>query len=72
MEIEIGGYTFKDHFRKIEKDDIFEVLIGIDTLKKNRFVLDLVDYTLSHKNENKDYIELTNLNFSNINDINII
>ena len=75
LEIEIGGYTFKDYFRKIEKDDIFDVLIGIDTLKKNRFVLDLVDDTLLRKNDNGDFIELSNLmynvNFSNVNDLNI-
>ena len=75
LEIEIGGYTFKDYFRKIEKDDIFDVLIGIDTLKKNRFVLDLVDDTLLHKKYNGEYIGLTklmyNVNFSNCNDINI-
>ena len=75
LEIEIGGYTFKDYFRKIEKDDIFDVLIGINTLKKNRFVLDLVDDTLLRKNDNGDFIELSNLmynvNFSNVNDLNI-
>jgi len=51
------------------------VLIGIDTLKKNKFVLDLVDDTLLHKNGNGDFIELSNLMynvyFSNIYDLNI-
>eukprot|EP00833_Pecoramyces_ruminatium_P018235 jgi/Orpsp1_1/1192267/evm.model.d7180000091854.1 len=61
LEIQIGNYSFKDYFRKIEKDDIFDILIGIDTLKKNRFVLDLVDDVLLRKDMNNEYTKLTNL-----------
>ncbi|OUM56359.1 hypothetical protein PIROE2DRAFT_65578 [Piromyces sp. E2] len=64
LEIEIGGYVFKDYFRKIEKDDIFDVLIGIDTLKRHGFILNLVDDTLLQKNTNGDYIELTKLMYN--------
>jgi len=34
LEVTIGTRTFKDHFRVIEKDDIFNILIGVDSLKK--------------------------------------
>jgi len=47
LDIEIGSYTFKDYFRKIEKDNIFDLLINTDI-----FVLDLVYDNFFYKNEN--------------------
>jgi len=35
--ITIENYIFVDYFKKIEKDVIFDILIGIDTLKRNHF-----------------------------------
>ena len=69
LEVTIGTRTFKDHFRVIEKDDIFDILIGVDSLKKNRFDINLVNDTLyyidndytSHKLADLFY----DLNFNN-------
>ncbi|ORX64101.1 hypothetical protein BCR32DRAFT_251287 [Anaeromyces robustus] len=41
LEISIGNKTFNDYFRVINKDDIFDILIGVDSLKKNRFDINL-------------------------------
>ena len=61
LKISIGNYTFIDYFRKIDKDDIFDILIGIDTLKRNRFDINLVNDTLYHIDENNNPIELASL-----------
>ena len=37
LEISIGPVTFKDYFRVIEKDDLFELLIGVDSRKINQY-----------------------------------
>lgn len=37
LNISIGGFTFKYYFRKIDKDNIFDILFCLDILKKNRF-----------------------------------
>eukprot|EP00833_Pecoramyces_ruminatium_P000624 jgi/Orpsp1_1/1174656/evm.model.c7180000050888.1 len=54
LEITIGSYKFKEHFRVIKKDDIFDILIGIDSLKLNRFDINLVEDTLYHVNNEKN------------------
>ena len=46
LEITIGPVTFKDYFRVIEKDDLFEILIGVDSLKKHKLILNFTDDTL--------------------------
>jgi len=38
LEISIGPIAFKDYFRVIEKDDLFEILIGVDSLKKHKLI----------------------------------
>ncbi|ORX42740.1 hypothetical protein BCR36DRAFT_258878, partial [Piromyces finnis] len=46
LSIKIGDLTFSEYFRLVDKDDIFDILIGVDSLKRNRFVINLVDDTL--------------------------
>ena len=61
LKISIGCRTFVEYFRIIEKDDIFEVLIGIDSLKKNRFDINLVKNKLYYIDENNNSTELVDL-----------
>ena len=61
LQISIGSKTFNEYFRVIEKDDIFDILIGVDSLKNNRFDINLVDDTLYYIDENNNYIKLADL-----------
>ncbi|OUM56112.1 hypothetical protein PIROE2DRAFT_65720, partial [Piromyces sp. E2] len=61
LKITIGSRSFVGFFRIVEKDDIFDVLIGIDSLKKNRFDINLVEDKLYYIDENNKTIELANL-----------
>ncbi len=61
LEISIGSRIFNEYFRVIEKDDIFDILIGVDSLKNNRFDINLVDDILYYIDENNKYIKLTDL-----------
>ena len=62
LTIKIGSYVFTDYFRLVEKDDIFDILVGIDTLKRNRFVLNLVDdYLYYFDEDSNNIIKLTRL-----------
>ena len=61
LSITIGNYTFVDYFRKIEKDDIFDILIGVDTLKRNRFDINLVNDTLYHIDDDNNFVKLASL-----------
>ena len=61
LKVSIGSRTFNEYFRVIEKDDIFDILIGVDSLKNNRFDINLVDDTLYYIDENNKYIRLTDL-----------
>jgi len=61
LEIAIGKHVFKDQFRVIEKDDLFDILIGVDSLKKNRFDLNLVENSLNYINESNQPTKLTEL-----------
>ena len=75
LTIKIGNHVFTDYFRLVEKDDIFDILIGIDTLKRNRFVINLVDDYLYYVDEDSNNItKLTRLyydiNFYNKNNNN--
>ena len=71
LEVSIGNKKFNDYFRVIDKDDIFDILIGVDSLKKNRFDINLVNDTLYYIDENNNYIKLTNLLYDiNLNDKN--
>jgi len=45
-------------FRKIEKDDIFDILNGVYTLKKNGFDLKLAHDCLYHIDDNDNHIKL--------------
>ena len=55
LEISIGPITFKDYFRVIEKNDLFELLIGVDSFKKHKLILNFNDDTLytTDKNNSK-------------------
>ena len=61
LQISIGSRTFHEYFRVIEKDDIFDILIGVDSLKNNRFDINLVDDVLYYIDENNNYIKLSDL-----------
>ena len=61
LQVSIGSRTFNEYFRVIEKDDIFDILIGVDSLKNNRFDINLVDDTLYYIDENNNYIKLADL-----------
>ena len=63
LEITIGNHTFREHFRVVEKDDLFDVLIGVDSLKKNRFDINLVTDKLYYIDEKNTYHELANLEY---------
>ncbi|ORX47079.1 hypothetical protein BCR36DRAFT_454686, partial [Piromyces finnis] len=67
LSIKIGDLTFSEYFRLVDKDDIFDILIGVDSLKRNRFVINLVDDILYFIDLNNNPIKLTNLCY----DINI-
>ncbi|ORX45006.1 hypothetical protein BCR36DRAFT_458154, partial [Piromyces finnis] len=67
LSIKIGDLTFSEYFRLVDKDDIFDILIGVDSLKRNRFVINLVDDTLYFMDLSNNPIKLTNLCY----DINI-
>jgi len=47
----------------VEKDDLFDVLIGVDSLKKNKFVINLVTDKLYYIDEKNTYNELANLEY---------
>jgi len=49
IEITIGDITLKEIFRLIEKDDIFNVLIGVDTLRHMKLIIDFTDNNLYQK-----------------------
>jgi len=55
LHISIGSKTFNEYFRVIEKDDIFDILIDVDSIKNNRFDITLVDDTLYYIDENNSY-----------------
>ena len=63
LEITIGNKSFKDYFRIIEKDNLFDILIGVDSLKKNRFILDFVNDTLYYVDNNNNYHKLSDLQY---------
>ena len=63
LHITIGNKSFVDLFRVIEKDDIFDILIGVDSLKRNRFSLNFVDDSLYYIDPNNSYIKLAHLNY---------
>jgi len=46
IEITIGNITSKEIFRLVEKDDIFQVLIGVDALARMKIIMDFSDHTL--------------------------
>ena len=58
LEISIGPIAFKDYFRVIEKDDLFEILIGVDSLKKHKLILNFTDDTLYTVDENNQPLKL--------------
>ncbi|ORX41609.1 hypothetical protein BCR36DRAFT_310464, partial [Piromyces finnis] len=49
IEITIGNITSKEIFRLIEKEDIFQVLIGVETLANMKLIMDFSDHTLYQK-----------------------
>ena len=51
IEITIGDITLKEIFRFIEKDDIFNVLIGVDTLRNMKLIINFTDNNLYQKLE---------------------
>ncbi|OUM61342.1 hypothetical protein PIROE2DRAFT_62571 [Piromyces sp. E2] len=53
LKLKIGTYEFEDNFRLIEDNKLFDILVGIETLKKNRFNLNFVKdklYYIDHEN----------------------
>jgi len=51
IEITIGNITSKEIFRLVEKDDIFQVLIGVDALARMKIIMDFSDHTLYQKTD---------------------
>jgi len=49
IEITIGNITSKEIFILVEKDDIFQVLIGVDALARMKIIMDFSDHTLYQK-----------------------
>jgi len=58
LQISIGSVTFKDYLRVIEKDDLFELLIGVDSLKKHKLILNFNDDMLYTTDKNNFPIRL--------------
>ena len=49
IEITIGNITSKEIFILVEKDDFFQVLIGVDALARMKIIMDFSDHTLYQK-----------------------
>ena len=66
LKINIGNREFTDYFILVDKDDIFDILIGIDTdtLKRNHFFLNLVDDYFYYVDINNNNINLSQLNYN--------
>jgi len=63
LKIEIGSYTFEEKFRVIEKSDLFDLLVGIDSLKRNRFILDFVNDKLYLIDNSDNNVEIAHLRY---------
>jgi len=61
LKIKIGSYTFEKKFRIIEKSDLFDLIVGIDSLKRNRFILDFVYDKLYLINNSGNNVEIAHL-----------
>ena len=61
LKLKIGPYEFEENFRVIDDNKLFDILIGIDSLKKNRFDLHFVNDKLYHINHNNQGEELAQL-----------
>ncbi|ORX60742.1 hypothetical protein BCR36DRAFT_438862 [Piromyces finnis] len=66
IEITIGNITSKEIFRLIEKEDIFQVLIGVETLANMKLIMDFSDHTLYQKTDDIHKIG----SFESINEMN--
>ncbi|ORX59221.1 hypothetical protein BCR36DRAFT_453729 [Piromyces finnis] len=51
IEITIGDITSKEIFRLIEKEDIFQVLIGVETLANMKLIMNFSDHILYQKTD---------------------
>jgi len=67
LTMKIESLEFLDYFKLVEKNVIFDILIGVDSLKRNKFILYLVDNSLSYINNNNQLVKLSNLSY----DINV-
>jgi len=61
LKLKIGTYEFEENFRVIDDNKLFDILIGIDSLKKNRFDLHFGNDILYHINHNNQGEELGQL-----------
>jgi len=64
LEINIGKIIFKDLFKIVEKNDIFDILIGVDSLKKHKLNLNFIDDTLYTVDQNNNPIKLTEIQYN--------
>ncbi|ORX73531.1 hypothetical protein BCR32DRAFT_285565 [Anaeromyces robustus] len=51
IEITIGNITSKEIFRLVEKDDIFQVLIGVEALARMKLIMDFSEHILYQKTD---------------------
>ncbi len=51
VEITIGDISSIEIFRLVEKEDIFQVLIGVETLAEMKLIMDFSDHTLYQKTD---------------------
>ena len=61
LKLTIGEYQFEDNFRVIEDNNLFDILVGIESLKKNRFNLNFVKdklYYIDHNNKETELAQL--------------
>jgi len=64
LEINIGKIIFKDLFRIVKKNDIFDILIEVDSLKKHKLNLNFIDDTLYTVDQNNNPIKLTEIHYN--------
>lgn len=64
LEISIGSITFTDYFRVIDKDDLFEILIGVDSLKKHKLILNFTDDYLYTTDNNNLLLKLASIYYN--------
>jgi len=63
LKVTIGSHTSYEQFRVIDNNEIFDILIGINSLKENKFILDFAKSLLYYNNENDEPVKIANMTY---------